>query len=190
MNPETKETIARLFAHVRWADERVLDGLAGLDATPGPREALARPTELFAHVLAAEIVWLDRIEGGAPSVAVWPRTDLEGCRELAATARRRYAKLVDGLSPERLRESIAYRNSAGDAFESTVEEILLHVALHGAYHRGQIALDLRTSGLEPSPTDFIAFARGAPAATRTDAEVGGSGAAPGQSAPSDAGGTR
>ena len=39
--------------------------------------------------------------------------------------------------------------------------------LHGAYHRGQIALLLREGGAEPAPTDYIAFVRGAPAATRT-----------------------
>jgi uncharacterized damage-inducible protein DinB len=44
------------------------------------------------------------------------------------------------------------------------------VALHGAYHRGQIAAALRGAGAVPEPTDFIAFARGSAAATRADAE--------------------
>jgi uncharacterized damage-inducible protein DinB len=48
-----------------------------------------------------------------------------------------------------------------------VGDMLLHVALHGAYHRGQIALLVRAGGSTPSPTDYIAFIRGAPAATRT-----------------------
>jgi uncharacterized damage-inducible protein DinB len=41
------------------------------------------------------------------------------------------------------------------------------VALHGSYHRGQIALLVRAGGSTPAPTDYIAFIRGAPAATRT-----------------------
>ena len=45
----------------------------------------------------------------------------------------------------------------------------LHVALHGAYHRGLIAGLRRDAGAEASATDFIVFVRGAPAAPRTDA---------------------
>ena len=67
---------------------------------------------------------------------------------------------------EGLRREVAYSNSAGVAFHSTVEDILLQVAMHGSYHRGQIALLLRQEGAEPAATDFIGFARGVPAATR------------------------
>ena len=43
--------------------------------------------------------------------------------------------------------------------------MLLQVALHGQYHRGKINLMLRQAGLPPTPTDYISFARGVPAAT-------------------------
>jgi len=38
---------------------------------------------------------------------------------------------------------------------STVGDILTHVAMHGAYHRAQIAAAVRESGREPAYTDFI-----------------------------------
>jgi uncharacterized damage-inducible protein DinB len=44
--------------------------------------------------------------------------------------------------------------------------MLTHVTLHGAYHRGQIAASIRAGGDTPTATDYIAFIRGAPAATR------------------------
>ena len=66
---------------------------------------------------------------------------------------------------------ITYRNRAGDQFTSTLDAILTHVALHGSYHRGQIAALLRGADQTPNPTDYIAFRRGAPAATRRDAEA-------------------
>jgi len=65
-----------------------------------------------------------------------------------------------------LQKPIAYKNSAGDQFTSTIEDILTHVTMHGAYHRGQIAASIRASGDTPTATDYIAFIRGAPAATR------------------------
>jgi len=36
-----------------------------------------------------------------------------------------------------------------------VEDILTHVTIHSAYHRGQIASDLRAAGQAPAYTDFI-----------------------------------
>jgi uncharacterized damage-inducible protein DinB len=36
-----------------------------------------------------------------------------------------------------------------------VEEILTHVVIHSAYHRGQIASDVRAAGGVPAYTDYI-----------------------------------
>jgi uncharacterized damage-inducible protein DinB len=77
-----------------------------------------------------------------------------------------FRDLVSRLTPDLLEKPVTYRNSAGDQFTSTVEDILTHIALHGSYHRGQIAASVRAGGDTPSPTDYIAFVRGAPAATR------------------------
>jgi uncharacterized damage-inducible protein DinB len=74
--------------------------------------------------------------------------------------------LIEQLRPEDFQRVVPYRNSAGLAFESTVEDILLHVCLHGSYHRGQIARAVRQGGATPAPTDYIGFIRGSPAATR------------------------
>lgn len=159
------EHIRMLFEHLWWADERVLSWMAGRAEPP------ARSVELLAHVLGAELIWLDRIEGVPQSVEVWPDADLAGCRELCESSRRRWQALLRRLDIGDQGRSVVYRNSAGRQFTSTFEEILLHVALHGAYHRGQIAMGLRDAGLEPAPTDFIAFVRGAPAATRENARA-------------------
>jgi uncharacterized damage-inducible protein DinB len=63
---------------------------------------------------------------------------------------------VAGLARE-----VAYRNSAGQAFTNSVADILAQVALHGSYHRGQLALLVRQGGASPAVTDFIVFARDA-----------------------------
>jgi uncharacterized damage-inducible protein DinB len=161
--------VRRLFEHLWWADERVLESIERAAAAPAETAADAGVAgELLAHVLGAELVWLDRTEGEAQSTAVWPEVDPAGCRALARHSRQRWATFLDALEERDLGREVVYANSAGDRFVSTVEEIALHVALHGAYHRGQIAMLLREAGAEPAPTDFIAFTRGAPAATRGD----------------------
>jgi uncharacterized damage-inducible protein DinB len=40
---------------------------------------------------------------------------------------------------------------------ATTGECLLQLALHTAYHRGQVATRLRERGSEPPLTDFIAW---------------------------------
>ena len=66
----------------------------------------------------------------------------------------------DTLTSDALDAPVAYVNSAGIAFETPVEDILLQVFLHGQYHRGKINLMLRQAREEPMPTDYISFARG------------------------------
>lgn len=151
--------LERMLAHMSWADESVLQSL---EANPAPEP---RWLELFAHVLAAEHVWLSRIAGEKPEVAVWPDLWVKECRLLAEANRTRFAGLAALPVSDRARP-IRYTNSAGQEFTSTVEDILLHVCLHGSYHRGQIALAMRQGGGAPAPTDYIGFIRGVPAATR------------------------
>lgn len=152
--------IERLFAHLAWADAAVLNAL---EAAPAPAE---RWLELFGHVLGAEHVWLARLKGFAPHVAVWPVLSLVECRRLAGENGNEFAVYVAALAPADLGRAVRYTNSAGQEFTSTVEDILLHVCLHGSYHRGQIATAMRAGGSVPAATDYIGFIRGAPAATR------------------------
>lgn len=155
--------LAKLVAHLGWADERALASLQGTISPP------AAALELFAHVLGAEHVWLSRLRGEQPTVPVWPALDLAECARLAAANRAGLEAFVRSLGPDDLRRAVHYVNSAGQAFDSTVEDILLQVCLHGAYHRGQVAMLLRGAGTAPNPTDYIGFVRGVPAATRPDA---------------------
>jgi uncharacterized damage-inducible protein DinB len=152
-----------LHSHLRWADARTLGALRTSNGQP------TQARQLYAHVLGAEETWLARIEGRAPGLAVWPDLDVEQCTAWAERIHRALDAFVAGIDAGRLAEEVAYVNSAGKAFRTSLRDILLHVAMHGQYHRGQVALLLRASGFEPVATDYIAWARGAPAATRQPA---------------------
>jgi uncharacterized damage-inducible protein DinB len=152
--------IARLFSHLGWADQAVA---AALRQTPMPGPDWL---ELYSHVLGAEHVWLARIEGRDPEVAVWPTLLIDECTSLAATNLQGFQNLLERLDPGKLETMVHYRNSAGREFDNSIEDILIHVCLHGSYHRGQVARAMRQGGAVPAPTDYIGFIRGAPAATR------------------------
>ncbi len=158
-NRVSMDHLRRLLEHMAWADRRVGEALAA--TSPGAEEL-----ELYAHVIGTEEVWLARLEERVASSAVWPEIDMESCLALSERVRTGYTALLARLSASDIARPIAYRNSAGADFVSTVEDILLQVALHGSYHRGQIASRLRGRGAEPATSDYIAFLRGSPAATR------------------------
>lgn len=153
----------RLLAHMAWADTRALISLRRAESVP------AKALEIYAHVLGSEHVWLSRLQQQPASIAVWPALSVEECARVAGQNAHALQQLLAGLDTDDLARQVAYVNSAGQAFRSKVEDILLHIALHGTYHRGQVALLLRQHGAQPEPTDYIAFVRGVPAATRADA---------------------
>jgi uncharacterized damage-inducible protein DinB len=150
--------VRKLIGHLEWADAAAIDALR---TSPGSD---ATALTVFAHVLGAEAVWLARIAGRPADVAVWPVLSINDCANLAARNAAELNAIVATLTPTDLAREIDYRNSAGKAFRSTLEDILLHVTLHGSYHRGQVALLIRGGDGEPTPTDYIGFIRGAPAA--------------------------
>jgi uncharacterized damage-inducible protein DinB len=150
--------IRSLLDHMEWADARVLESLRQARVPP-------RALQLYAHILGAEHVWLTRLEQREPAMPVWPGLTLEQCEAIARENARGFRAYVDRLTSGDLQRTVHYRNSAGLEFDSGIEEILLHVAMHGSYHRGQVALLVRDAGAEPAPSDYIAFVRGVPAAT-------------------------
>jgi uncharacterized damage-inducible protein DinB len=148
-----------MWEHAAWADRLLLGALLRLDPCP------AAVWREYAHVLGAESVWLDRLRRRPARHAVWPTLEPAAAAALAESLRAEYVAYLDTLTPGALDALVPYVNSAGLAFETPVEDILLQVFLHGQYHRGKINLMLRQSREEPVPTDYIAFARGVPAAT-------------------------
>lgn len=149
----TLDHLRRLWDHVFWADALLAQALrAAGDALP---EALRE----YGHLLSAEETWLARLERRAASYPLWPQpsvAEAEAMREATEVAYRAY---LAGLDEEGLHRTVSYSNSAGRSFGNTVADILLHLALHGQYHRGKVNLLLRQAGTLPAPVDFIAFLR-------------------------------
>ena len=153
--------IQQLWRHCVWADDKILAALRG------SQHAVPDAVREYAHIIGAEEVWLARIEGRAARAPVWPAFDVVTAAELSTAVMQGYDAYLHRIDESELSRNAEYVNSAGRAFSTPVGDILLHVALHGQYHRGKVNLLLRQSGAEPAPTDYIAFVRGVPAARTT-----------------------
>lgn len=165
----------RMFAYNRWSNGMMLAALreamprtpdGGLRApgavasTPGgaprPREAPPpRSLRFMAHIVAAERLWLGRLRRDKSPVVVWPDLTLDQCDAGHAEIALAWEDLLAGLDEGSLSDRVEYVNSKGEPWTSAVDDILTHVVIHSAYHRGQIATDMRASGLTPVYTDFI-----------------------------------
>ena len=149
-----KEHFLRLFHHADWANRRVLTLLQSLSAPP------EKARLVFAHLLATEQVWLTRLRGADSShLEILPDHSLEKCAKQVEVNAAEYRRYLEALTNARLNSTITYRNSKGVEFSNSVSDTLTHVALHGSYHRGQIAQTVRGAGFEPVNTDFIIFVR-------------------------------
>jgi uncharacterized damage-inducible protein DinB len=146
-----------LVGHMRWADTVVADALASVVRQPD-RTKVADPVSVFAHVAATEHLWYSRIRGTPTELAVWPELSVAESRAIAV----RHADLFDEIvagGGDVLDQIVSYRNSAGRDFRNSVRDIVVHVTMHGSYHRGQIARLVRASGGEPPYTDYIQYKR-------------------------------
>jgi uncharacterized damage-inducible protein DinB len=109
----------------------------------------------MAHIVAAERLWLDRVKQQPQSTPVWPNDDLPQCEAHAAEVARLWHEHLDLITAGDVHLSVSYTNSQGETYTSAIEDILAHVVMHSAYHRGQIASDMRANGQTPASTDFI-----------------------------------
>ena len=140
--------IRRMLEHDRWANTATL---GALQAGPAPEKARA----WMAHIIGAERLWLARMREEPSALAVWPDLDLDACAVELAGLQEEWVRFLETIEDEGLHEGVAYRNTKGEFWTSTVAEILTHVCLHAAYHRGQIAAVIREAGGTPAYTDYV-----------------------------------
>ncbi len=143
------EMFRELFRYDEWANREAADSMAR--AANPPQKA----RKILAHIIGTQWLWLARIHGGTSKMAVWPELSPEECKRESTAVLAAWAELLARTDADGLKRGVAYKNSKGEPWSSAVGDILMHVAMHGAYHRGQIATLLRDAGGEPAYTDFI-----------------------------------
>jgi len=140
--------LRRQFDYDEWANREVLAAMRATGAD-------GRSLQLMAHILSAERLWLERLKHQPQTSPVWPKGDLAECEAQAIELARLWREFLDLITAGDVAQSVSYKNSKGEAWTSTIVDILTHVVVHSAYHRGQIASHMRELGHTPAYTDFI-----------------------------------
>lgn len=161
MSSTNTAMLHRMYDHLQWADDLSYSEVGSMSRdTP----EFARAEAIYAHLASTQQVWLARIEGSSARNPIWPDIGVDAAHGLFADGIAGFRAILNSIDAHErsLDDAITYRNSRGDEFTNSVGDTLVHVALHGSYHRGQLALLARQSGAQPVLTDYIAYVRTLP----------------------------
>jgi uncharacterized damage-inducible protein DinB len=154
---------AHLVRYKQWADRGLYD-VVGRHAgrLDGPDATIV--LRILDHMLAVDRIFQCHLQG-RPHAFRAPRSDtLPSLDTLAAAAREAgdwYVAYVDGLAADDFTQTVEFAFTDGTPARMTRGEIILHVCLHGTYHRGNAGILLQKNDIAPNPdrlTDFLAVA--------------------------------
>lgn len=138
-----------LNEHGMWADARML---AAVQAAPDDSAEALRE---LSHVRGAQEIWLTRLEGTTPTIPVWPAWSAAELADASPSLDARLRAVIDALTADALAQPVHYRNLAGAAHETALGDILLHVMMHGQYHRGRANIALKSAGKDAVGVDYM-----------------------------------
>jgi uncharacterized damage-inducible protein DinB len=143
----------RFLAFDHWASLETLTALESvIDRAPN---ALG----WMNHVAGTKRLWYARVNAGIAPLAVWPSLSTAECRAQLIAGQDEWDQYIQRVSDSELARFFAYTNTRGEAFTSSLRDILAHLAIHGQHHRGQALAEIRAVGGKPPVIDFIHAAR-------------------------------
>ena len=151
---------SQLIAIKRWADRSLYEAVGrNLERLPGEESAIM--LRILDHMHTVDRIFQHHLRG-TPHTFRAPRSEtIPELQTLADSVREVddwYVSYVDSLAAAELEEPVDFVFTSGKAARMRRGEIILHVCLHGTYHRGNAGLALQLRGFAPgrdSVTDFL-----------------------------------
>jgi uncharacterized damage-inducible protein DinB len=148
------DRFGELFDYDLWANRLAIQSVEAVG------EKSEGAIKVLGHLIGAQRVWLARFRtSDPPSAQPWPNLSLAEAGRVAEELHWEWREMFSAFSAEWLDENLIYRNTKGAEFKMPVRDVLTHLLMHSAYHRGQIALAVRAAGGTPAATDYVVYAR-------------------------------
>lgn len=158
----SSQTYSQLMAIKRWAD-RGLHDVVGQNFDRLTQEEASIMLRIFDHIHTVDRIFQHHLRG-LPHTFRAPRSEkMPELQQLARSAREIddwYVSYVDNLPESDFEEPIDFVFTSGKPARMRRGQIILHVCLHGTYHRGNAGAVLQLKGLTPSRdsiTDFLEY---------------------------------
>ncbi len=149
-----KEYLSKLAKYNSWANE--VTTLSLRDQNINDDQVL----KLLSHIVLSEQIWILRLKSGDYSgLNFWKTLRLSECNRQWQENAKAFSDFINGKLETEFENMITYKNSKGVEHSNSVEDVLTHVFMHSAYHRAQIAREVRRLDKLPAYTDYIHFIR-------------------------------
>jgi uncharacterized damage-inducible protein DinB len=144
-----------LFAQKSWSNNELYNALATVTAEPHA-EAVHAAIRTLNHIYVVDRIFRAHLLGEPHGYAATNTDETPALDELqfaVAETDAWFEQYVANLEEAALSERIKFRFTDGDTGTMTREEMLLHVILHGSYHRGNVGQVLKSIAVVP-PRDL------------------------------------
>lgn len=162
-----------LYGYQAWANSDLFQALKNLD--PEKHKAdLQTALRLIGHNYAVSRIFTGHLLGiqhGFLSDTLDETPALNDLVSAVQTSDQWYIDYVQTLSAPALAESIAFIFTDGDRGYMTREEMLVHVAVHAGYHRGEVGRILRQLSIIPPWDTFAVYLHKTDPARRQSSQV-------------------
>jgi uncharacterized damage-inducible protein DinB len=157
INPEVETSFhryfAKIFEHDRWANGLVLQTMAGLG-----EELPIKPLNRLSHLIACQRLWLSRLtETIQKPESIFPEWSLDETSRNVKTISAQMKTYLEEIPEAALHRHFEFTSLEGQPYRLLKRDILTQLGQHGAYHRGQIAMELNPLLDEPLTTDYVYY---------------------------------
>lgn len=155
-----RQPYAQLIDIKRWADRGLYDAVGQNFDRLSAEEAFIM-LRLLDHIHVVDRIFQHHLQGLPHAFQAARSEEMPDLQALADSAREVddwYAAYVGGLSADDFEQPIDFVFTSGKPASMRRGEIILHVCLHGTYHRGNAGAVLQLKGLTPSRdaiTDYL-----------------------------------
>ena len=161
----THTTYSQLIAIKRWADRGLYAAVTQNFDRLSPEESSIM-LRILDHIHTVDRIFQHHLQGVPHTFRAARSENLPRLDALAKSAKEVdewYATYVDNLTDSDFERPIDFVFTSGKPARMRRSEIILHVCLHGTYHRGNAGAVLQLKGLTPGRdaiTDFLEDTQG------------------------------
>ncbi|MFK7801073.1 MAG: DinB family protein [Anaerolineae bacterium] len=159
------ERLQKLATYNDWAWNHVIESVSQI---PKDEFTMERPFfwgslhGLLAHSLAAEIIWIERLNGNSPMI-LYGTDDFKSVEEIVDTwkeVRTRWQTYLNNLTDEQAMSICTFIGTEGNQRQCFIADIIQHVFNHATDHRSQMTPILYQLGYPTTSLDYIYFCEG------------------------------
>ena len=159
-------TLERLFRYKAHSNHEMRAAMRQFDdASPAKQIAIT----VLGHTYVVDRIFAATLTGtphGYTSANLGQAPSLEELSDAIAKSDQWYIDYISLLDDERLAEVIDFTFTDGEPGRMSREEMLMHVAIHGGGHRGQIGLLMMQNSIMPPADRFTTYLHKAEASDR------------------------